>query len=89
MQWAANRRQHASTVASQKALALRFSLNGKELEQVEAFWYLGRLVSFDNNDAREVNANLRKAQKCWMKLSRLLHAKNASPWVCRMFLRQW
>ncbi len=82
-------RQHAAAVTSQKALDQRFCLNRRELEQVEDFRYLGRLVSFDDNDARAVNANLRKARKCWMRLSRLLRAENASPRVCGMFLRQW
>jgi len=84
---AEKRRQHAAAVTSQKALEQRFSLNGKELEQVEAFRYLGRLVAFDDNDARAVNSNLRKARKCWMRLSRLLRAENASPRVCGMFFK--
>ncbi len=54
------RRQHAAAVTSQKAIDQRFCLNGKDLEQVEDFRYLGRLVSFDNNNVRAVNANLRK-----------------------------
>ena len=81
VQRAARRQQHAAAVTSQKLLEQIFSLNGKELEQVEAFWYLGRLVIFDDNDAREVNANLQKARKCWMWLRRLLRTTNSSPWV--------
>ncbi len=41
VQWTAKRRQHRAAVESQKALEQRFSLNMKELEQVEAFRYLG------------------------------------------------
>ncbi len=55
--------QHAAVVSSQKALDCRFIIYGEELEQVEAFWYLSRLISFDDNDARIVSANLRKAHK--------------------------
>ncbi len=66
VQWEAKRRQHAAAVTSQKALDQRFSLNGKELEQVEAFWYLGWLVAFDNNNMRAVNVNLQKTHKCWI-----------------------
>ncbi len=76
-----------AVIAYQKALKQRFHINGKDLEQVEAFQYLSRLVSFDDNDARAVNSNLRKARKCWMRLSRLLRAENASPRVCGMFFK--
>ncbi len=37
------------------------NLQDEELERVEAFKYLGCLVSFENNDLWAVNANLQKA----------------------------
>ncbi len=57
----------------------RFTARGEELEQVEVFKYLGRLLSHDNNDAPAIRANLRKARKCWARVSRVLRDKNATP----------
>ena len=34
---------------------------GKELDRVEVFKYLGRLIAFDNNDIHAIRSNLMKA----------------------------
>ncbi len=79
--------QHQAAVDSMRALRVCSLIYGGELEQVEAFKYLGRLVSFDDNDGRAVNANFSKARKCWRRLSNLLRTENASPQVCGMFYK--
>jgi hypothetical protein len=43
------------------ALQQLFMVYGDELERVEVFKYLGRLLAYDDNDARPVRGNLRKA----------------------------
>ncbi len=84
---AAKQVQHQAAVDSMQALKVFSLISGEELKQVEAFKYLGRLVSFDDNDRRAVNANFSKARKCWRRLSNLLHTENASPWVCGMLYK--
>jgi hypothetical protein len=43
------------------ALQQSFTAYGDELERVEVFKYLGRLLAYDDNDARAVRGNIRKA----------------------------
>ena len=52
---------------------------------MESFKYLGRLLSYDDNDIRAIWSNQRKARKCWARISRALNAENASPRVCGRF----
>ena len=41
----------------------------------------------DDNDVQAVRGNLKKARKCWARISRLLRAENVSPWVAGMFYK--
>ena len=74
---------------SRSAQAERFTVGRgdvkRELEQVQAFKYLGRLLTFDDRDGQAVRANLTKARKCWARLSRVLRAENATPAICGTF----
>ena len=54
---------------------------------MEVFKYLGRLLAYDDNDVQAVRDNIKKAWKCWSKVSRVLRAENASPRVCGMFYK--
>ena len=47
------------------ALSLRqlFTAYGEELERVEVFKYLGRLLAYDDTDTQAIRAQLRKARK--------------------------
>ncbi len=78
-------RENASRAV--EAQEKRFTARGEELEQVEVFKYLGRLLSHDNNDDLAIWANVRKARKCWARVSRVLRAENATPWVMGMFYK--
>ena len=84
---AAKRRTHEAAVEAQRALDVRFTVDGVELEQVEAFKYLGRWLLFDDNDRRAINENLKKARKCWKRISRLLRAEGLPPRVAGMFYK--
>ena len=52
--------------------------HGEELERVEVFKYLGRLITFDNDITQAVHGNLVKARRIWARILRVLHAENAS-----------
>ena len=64
-----------------------FTAYGEELKWVKMFKYLGRLLSYGNNDTQVAYSNLKKARKCWGRLQRILKAENASPWVCGKFYK--
>ena len=46
---------------SARALDVTFTAYGVELDRVEVFKYLGRLLGMDDNDLQAVRANLKKA----------------------------
>ena len=79
--------QHEAAVTAGRALDQEFTAYGEKLERVEVFKYLGRLLSFDDNDIQAVRSNLKKARKVWSRISRVLRAENASPRVCGMFYK--
>jgi hypothetical protein len=83
-----HKRQHKAAADSFRALDQSFTAYGEELERVEVFKYLGRLLaSYDDNDAQAVRSNLKKARRCWGRISRVLRAENASARVCGMFYK--
>jgi len=81
------KKQREAAAESVRALDVTFTAYGDELERVEVFKYLGRLMSMDDNDIQAVRSNMRKARKVWGRLSRLLRMDNASPRVCGMFYK--
>ena len=81
------RLQHEAAARSQDALQQGFSCGGDELEKVEVFKYLGRMLAYDNNDTQAMRANLKKARKCWARISRVLRTENATPRVCGVFYK--
>jgi len=72
------KRQHAAAVRSQEALKRSFTAYGEELERVEVFKYLGRLLACNDADTQAMQLNLRKACGCWARVSRVLRAENAN-----------
>jgi hypothetical protein len=64
-----------------------FTTYGKELERVENFKYLGRLLAYDDNDAQAVRGNLKRACAIWSRLSRTIRTENASPHACGIFYK--
>ena len=53
--------QHEASATFMQALEVRFTAYGEELANVEVFHYLGRLLSYDDNNSQAVNSNLKKA----------------------------
>lgn len=64
--------QHDTASYDDIALQTDFAAYGSVLEQFEVFKYVGRLLSYDNNDMMAViiNLKLKKAQKCCARISR-------------------
>ncbi len=81
------KRQHAAAVRSQEALQRSFMAYGEELERVEVFKYLGRLIAYDDANNQAMRSNLRKARGCWARISRVLGAENATARTCRIFYK--
>ena len=70
-----------------ETLKSTFTAYGDSLHRVEVFKYLGRLVSYDDVNTQAIRWNLKKCRKTWARISKVLRAKNTSPWVCGMFYR--
>ena len=83
----AARLQQMAVSDSAVALDAKFYAYGEELERVEVFKYLGRLIPFDDDDTQAVRGNLAKARRVWARNSRALRAENASARVCGMFYK--
>ena len=79
--------QYAAAERTHTALQQTFTAYGAELERVEVFKYLGRLLAYDDNDAQAVRGNLKKARGVWARLSRTIRAENASPRACGTFYK--
>ena len=52
------RMQHEAAARSQDALQQGFLCSGDELERVEVFKYLGRMLAYNDNDTQAMRANL-------------------------------
>jgi len=83
----AKKLQHEAAVDAARALEVQFTAYGEELERVEVFKYLGRLLAFDDNIVQAVQCNLKKARKSWSGILQVLRAENASPRVCALFYK--
>ena len=59
------RKQHEAAEAARIALARTFTAYREDLERVEVFKYLGRLLTYDNNDSQAMRLNLKKACNSW------------------------
>jgi hypothetical protein len=59
----------------------------EELEKVEVFKYLRRLIAYDDADTQAMRSNLRKARGCWAWVSRVLRAENTTARTCGMFYK--
>ena len=59
----ASKLQHWAAAPSIEALQHEITAYGEELARVEIFKYLGRLISYDDNDAQAMRSNLMKARK--------------------------
>ena len=83
----AGRLQRKAVSNSAVAMDAKFYAYGEELEQVEVFKYLGRVIAFDDDDTQVVRGNLKKAHCVWAHVLHVLHAENASAHVCGIFYK--
>ena len=57
--------QRKAVSDSAKALKAKFFAYVVELERVEVFKYLGRLIAYDAEDTHAVRGNLKKDRRVW------------------------
>ena len=69
------------------AVDAKFNAYGEDLERVDVFKYLGRLIAFDDDDTQALRGNLAKACRVWVRISRVLRAENAFARVCGIFYK--
>jgi hypothetical protein len=81
------KKQYEAAEAAKVALNRTFTAYEEDLERVEVFKYLGRLLTYDNNDSQATQSNLKKARKSWARVSRVLRAENASSEVSGVFYK--
>ena len=73
----AGRLQRKAVADSAVAMDAKFYAYGEELEQVEVFKYLGRLIAFDDDDTRAVRGNFVKAHRVWTRSLPAEHVRSA------------
>jgi hypothetical protein len=81
------RLQHEVAARSQDTLQQEFFCGGEELKMVEVFKYLGRMLAYDNKSIQAMQANLKKAGRCWARILQVLRAENAPPWMCAIYYK--
>jgi hypothetical protein len=79
--------QHEAAEAARIPLTRTFMAYREDLERVETFKYLGRLLAYNDNDSRAMQSNLKKARKSWAWVSCVLRTENASPKVSGVFYK--
>ena len=57
------KKQHEAAEAARVALTRTFMAYGEDLERVEVFKYLGRLLAYNDNDSQAMRSNLKKVRK--------------------------
>ena len=71
-----------------KSMERAFQDCGRTLETVTSFKYLGQVLTAADDNWMEVVGNLRKEQKSWAQLARILGQKDTSPRVLGVFSRR-
>jgi hypothetical protein len=77
--------QRESIEATRIARTTVFEVNGKPIETVTCFTYLGRPLSFNGSDWMALAHNLSKARRSWGRISRLLVREGATPKISGLF----
>ena len=85
---AERKRRRLAEEELRKSSERAFQANGKPLENVTAFRYLGRLMTAGDDYCPSVVGNLQKASKSWGQLSRILSREGADPKVSGHFSRR-
>ena len=64
-----------------EAEGIKFFVNGKELERVRRFEYLGRFFTEDDGDSICIQTQLKKARQRWYSIAKILKREGADA-VC-------
>jgi len=80
-------RQKVATQHAEMKANVVFTVNGKPIEIVEEFVYLGRLVTKDDKDGPAVMRNLARARAKWASMRRFLVRDAADPKTMATFYR--
>lgn len=70
-----------------RATRQTFHLQDRQIEMVQNFRYLGRLVTTNDDDWAAMTWNLGKARQRWSMTSRVLSREGASPRISAMFYK--
>ena len=57
---------------------VKFTVNGKEIEEVSEFRYLGRILSHDDDDTKCIMDNLKRAKNRWNSIAKILKREGAN-----------
>ena len=79
------RRQHAVAAASRTALGRTFSAYGEVLKSVRQFKYLGRIVSYGDDDTPAIRRNIKRARRQWRQFRKVLERDSVPPCMAGMF----
>ena len=86
----AQRAQYEVAATGVQAASQQFMAYGsKELHNEEWFCYLGRVLSYDDNDVPVMRHNLKRARATWGQISKILVRKVVPMLVAGMFIRGW
>ena len=80
----AAQRQHAVAAVSRAALGRTFSVYAEVLKSVRQFKYLGRIVSYDDNDTPAIRHNIKKARRQWGQFRKVLERDSVPPRMAGM-----
>ena len=64
-----------------------FKINGKPIEMVNEFKYLGQMVTQDDNDKTAVKRNIERAREKWVSMRRFLTVDDVDPKTMSVFYR--
>ena len=73
--------------AEAESREVKFYVDGEEIDRVDHFKYLGRVVSDDDDDSLAIEANLKKAKAKWAIFKKLLTRETASRRVMGYFYK--
>ena len=80
------RRTHENKqLAQSSAENVQFIVNGKKLQRVREFCYLGRIFTENDDDSKCIQENLRKARKRWASVGKILKTEGANSKVMAKF----
>ena len=63
--------QKKAAMNAARAQEETFCAYGVELDQVDVFKYMVKLLASNGNDSQAMRSNLKKAQRCWSRISRV------------------